>query len=219
MQGHGAEAGEGGGDRAAGGGEDGVGEAAGEDDPAGFERDAAAREGVGGEREGLGGVALDGRAGGGVDLLAVDLQAAGFGGQVEVGGVAPAVADDVAGGRGVVRDDVGERELEVGVAAVDDFESGATRATAASADAAVTSGPARRSPMMKTISGSTRGWIRPSMWSGAPGGSGMSSVSQAVSGESMPMRSCLGAEVRPSLTPTTRRPSATLRRSTSSWTR
>ncbi len=64
---------------------DGVGHATGQDDPAGPDREAALGELVRGERERLARVALDGRAGRGVDDLAVDLDEDRLEGEVELG--------------------------------------------------------------------------------------------------------------------------------------
>jgi len=61
-----------------------------------------------------------------------------------------------------------------------------TRFTAAIAVAAVTPGPASRSPGTKTSSGCARGWI--SDGTGTPAGRAIASVSQASNGESIPIR-------------------------------
>ena len=93
-----------------------------------------------------------------------------------------------------------------------------TDSTAASAVAAVTPGPASREPITNTISGSARGWMSRSRGTGAPAGSTIASVSQATSGELMFIRCCLARLVSPSLTPTSRSPRASRRRSVSSCT-
>ena len=90
-----------------------------------------------------------------------------------------------------------------------------TRSTAASAVAAVTPGPASREPSTNTSSGSARGWIKEG--TGTPAGSTIASVSQASSGESMPIRCCFARDVRPSFSPTSVSPRARRSRRASSW--
>ena len=54
-----------------------------------------------------------------------------------------------------------------------------------------------------------RGWMSRSRGTGAPAGSTIASVSQAVSGEPMFIRCCLARLVSPSLSPTNRPPRST----------
>ena len=127
----------------------GIGQATGEDDPPRLDGQATLGEDIRGQGQGLGGMAQDCCARGRCDDLTVDDQLDRLGDQVELLGLPRRSGDPVGTRRRVVGDYVGGGELEVAVAAVDDF--------AAWAVAASTPGPTSRSLITNTISGSMRG--------------------------------------------------------------
>ena len=142
-----------------------------------------------------------------------------------IGGTGPAENNIVSGNVYGIEVDGGSDRLKIAGNLIGTTFSGqglgATRNTngvAIVADA-LDEAPADVTVDANTISGSTRGWISRPCGTGSPAGSTIASVSQAVSGLSMPIRCCLARLVRPSLTPISRSPRASRRRSVSSCTR
>ena len=77
----------------------------------------------------------------------------------------------------------------------------ATEAVAASTADEVTEGPDRSAPMMKTISGSHRGWMCWATTSGSPRSSASAAARWPRTGSCTPTWACFAREVTPSFQP------------------
>ena len=77
----------------------------------------------------------------------------------------------------------------------------ATAAVAASTADEVTEAPDRSEPMMNTISGSHRGWMRSATTSGEPRSSASAAARWPRTGSCTPTWACLAREVTPSFHP------------------